>query len=87
MKSPIPVPYRISCRDCKHPGKYHGISGCILKDCNCKRLEAEELEHELCIDANTGNQICVQCSTDKDLDKGLCKVCREEEKKKIVKST
>ena len=85
MKSPIPVPYKIRCRDCKHPGKYHGAFGCIMKDCQCKAIEAEEMEFELCMDAVTGKEICVICSSDKDLSKGLCKVCRKEEK--IVKSS
>lgn len=89
----VSTPYRIRCRDCEHPGKFHGMTGCIMKECNCKRLEAEELEHELCIDALTGKQICVICSSDKDLSKGLCATCRnkardkEAEEKKNAKST
>jgi len=75
-KPSIPVPYRIRCRDCKHPGKYHGTVGCVMKECDCNHFEAEEMEIELCMDAITGKQICVQCSSDKDLANGLCRKCR-----------
>lgn len=71
----IPVPYKIRCRDCVHPAKYHTIDGCHLKECKCTSFNAEELEFEHCIDSLSGKEICVQCSTDKNLKNGLCERC------------
>ena len=76
----LATPYRIRCKGCKHPGKFHNSSGCCVKKCDCKIMEAEEMEHELCIDGFTMKQICVQCSSDKNLEKGLCGDCRKKKK-------
>jgi len=73
----IPIPYKIRCGDCKDPARFHDMSGCRVENCKCKGFQAEELEHELCMDAATGKQICVTCSSDKDLKDGLCKECRD----------
>jgi len=78
--STLPIPYRIRCRGCLHPAKFHDANGCSIKGCNCTHFDAEELEHELCIDAITMRQICVQCSSDKNLENGLCGECRKKKK-------
>ncbi len=73
----IPISFRIQCRDCKHPGKYHDMKGCIFRDCNCKRLEPEELEHSHAIDSLSGKAICWNCSTlDGPFKDGVCTRCK-----------
>ena len=62
--------------------KFHDANGCKYKGCDCKVHEAEEMEYKLSIDLETGKQICVICSSDKDLKKGLCVECRKKDEEK-----
>lgn len=53
------------------------MNGCCIRDCNCKSLEAEELEHPHGMDSLTGKAICWNCSTlDGPFKDGVCTNCK-----------